>query len=82
MKRIITIISVLGIFALASCNEPIYDDGTNTNQTSISNTTQNNQTETTSAPDDDVNNTTNTSKENDSSNNDVYDDGIEWGPLH
>ena len=75
MKKILLLISIIGLFALTGCDstEPYYVSS-NSNQPTQENTSQNEPTNTQSSTTKDI---TTTSK-----SDNVYNDDINWGPFH
>ena len=93
MKKLILFISVIGLFALASCNTKNPTDESSNSNPITDTTTQNEPSESSenipSKSGDDTSPNTQESSDNTSSTKDestkdenVYDDGIDWGPLH
>ena len=109
MKKLILLMSIFGIFILASCNDGtdyIYDDSSNSsnpttevepidtgdnkeeqksgNQTNnaTDSSSNNNQTNDSNQNVDSGQNNENQNTEPENKDDSVYDDGIEWGPLH
>ena len=89
MKKLIILMSIFGIFILASCDDGnsnyYYDNPTSSNPTTEepvnTGTEESPKTDTTQGDSQETNpkQDTEEEKKNDES---VYDDNIEWGPLH
>ena len=83
MKKLILFVSILGLFALASCgSKNPGNESTNSNQTTeTSNQNEPSESSENESSTNDDSSTTTPSESKDESN-DTYDDTLPWGPLH
>lgn len=93
MKRIILFISVIGLFSLVSCGSKNIDNESSNSNQIIDNSNQNEPSDNISSSENDnslsspseskdENNDSSTTPEESTEGGSVYDDGIDWGPLH
>ncbi len=85
MKKLLAFLTIIGMFILVSCDDGIdttigpSDNEPSTTETSNGNSeeTINESSETNEEP-----STSEEKKDDNTSSGNVYDDGIDWGPLH